>query len=224
MGRSNKNHDANRETLIKIAFDLFLDNGYEKTTISQIMKAANLSKGGMYHYFSSKDEILDAVIQFGLNQEIEKIKARIKGMAIDEKLIGLTQNVEISDFTRKLLGYTNDNADSIVAYKVRECNLYLSIPVLSEIIQEGVDGGIYNTAYPKETAEFCALMIRGLSDTNILPITDEKGHMRRLETFFNIVIACLKPSDEHAEKLKQILTGDVQKAMPNKTDRGISNV
>ena len=116
MARSNKHHEANKEALIQIALDLFVENGYENTTITQIMKAANLSKGGMYHYFSSKEEILDAVIVFSLSQEIEKIKTAVNALPVEEKIFGFTQNVEIGQFTRKLTNYTRNNSNSIVAW------------------------------------------------------------------------------------------------------------
>ena len=184
MARSKKNYDTNRETLIKIALDLFLEKGYENTTVSQIMKVASLSKGGMYHYFSSKEDILNAVIQFGLTQEIERLRATVDALPVEERLLGFAQNSDVSDFTSKLLSYSSLHQDSIVAYKVREYNTYLIIPLLTEILEQGIVAGIYKIAYPKEVSEFCALLVRAIADTNLLPATDTAGQLRRLETFF----------------------------------------
>lgn len=209
MARSNKHHDSNREALIQIALDLFLENGYENTTITQIMKAANLSKGGMYHYFPSKEEILNAVIQFGLTQEIEKLKATVDALPLEEKLFGFTRSVDIGKFTRKLLSYTNNNKDSFVAYRVREYNIHLLIPVLTEILQQGIAGGIYNTSYPKEIAEFCVLLVKAIVDTNLLPPTNKEGQLRRVEAFMQFAYACLEPTPAYMEQFKQILKSDL---------------
>jgi len=204
VARSKKNHDTNREVLIKIALELFLENGYENTTITQIMKDANLSKGGMYHYFTSKEDVLNAVIQFGLQQEAEKLKAKVEALPVEQKLFGFAQSVDIGDFTRKLLNYSNDNQDSIVAYKVLEYNTHLLIPLLTEIIAQGVAAGIYKTANPTEVSEFCILLVRAIADTNLLPATDQAGILRRLEVFSKIIITCLEPERAHAEQLIQI--------------------
>ena len=207
MARSNKNHDVTREALIKIALDLFLEYGYENTTVTQIMRAANLSKGGMYHYFSSKEEILDAVIQFGLTQELERTRAVVAALPVEKRLLAFAQSADVGDFASKLLSYSNQHQDSIVAYKVREYNIYLVIPLLTEILEQGISAGIYNAAYPREVAEFCSLLVRAIADSNLLPATDRMGQQRRMETFFHIVFACVAPSKEHAEQLKNIFMG-----------------
>jgi AcrR family transcriptional regulator len=211
MARSNKNHDASREALINIALDLFLENGYENTTVSQIMKAANLSKGGMYHYFSSKEEILDAVIEFALKQELEKHRTNLKSLPLEERLIGFSRSVDISDFTRKLLSYSNNHADSIVSYKVREYGVHLFIPLLTEIFEEGIAAGLYNFPYPKEMAEFCVLLVKAISEPNILPSAGHAERLRRMEAFFYILTTSLGAAPDYMEKLRQIFTGDIEK-------------
>lgn len=45
------------EFIIKSAVSVFTENGYENTTMEKIAVEAGVSKGGLYHHFSSKDEI-----------------------------------------------------------------------------------------------------------------------------------------------------------------------
>ncbi|MBP9022873.1 MAG: TetR/AcrR family transcriptional regulator [Spirochaetes bacterium] len=45
------------EVIIKSAVSVFTENGYENTTMEKIAAEAGISKGGLYHHFSSKDEI-----------------------------------------------------------------------------------------------------------------------------------------------------------------------
>lgn len=47
-----------RERIARAASKLFNEKGYLETSMDEISTAAHLSKGGIYHYFSSKDEIL----------------------------------------------------------------------------------------------------------------------------------------------------------------------
>ncbi len=54
---------TNSKALItEIAFKLFLETGYWRTSMSDIMKAASLSKGALYHHFSSKENLYQEVI------------------------------------------------------------------------------------------------------------------------------------------------------------------
>jgi AcrR family transcriptional regulator len=51
-----------KEIILKTAYNLFLYNNYEAVTINTILKATGLAKGGLYHYFSSKEELFIAVV------------------------------------------------------------------------------------------------------------------------------------------------------------------
>lgn len=53
--------DITYNLIIDTALPLFLEKGFEKTSIEEICRACNLSKGGFYHHFKSKDELLFAV-------------------------------------------------------------------------------------------------------------------------------------------------------------------
>lgn len=52
-----------RERIIAHSFNLFLNKGYTSVNISQILKDLNLSRGGFYHHFHNKEEVLKEVIE-----------------------------------------------------------------------------------------------------------------------------------------------------------------
>ena len=51
------------EKILSTATQLFIHNGYEKTSVQNIAQTASISKGAIYHHFHSKDEILFAVLK-----------------------------------------------------------------------------------------------------------------------------------------------------------------
>lgn len=57
-----KKDPKSKENIIKTAFILFLEKGYKEVTIKNIMDATGLSKGAIYHHFTSKKEIYDATL------------------------------------------------------------------------------------------------------------------------------------------------------------------
>lgn len=60
------------EDITNAAMEIFLEKGYENATMDNIAKKAGMSKGGLYHYFKSKDTILIFVNQ-KISGNIEKI-------------------------------------------------------------------------------------------------------------------------------------------------------
>ena len=60
----NKYPEETIERILDVSLKLFLEKGYEHTTIQDIVEALEgLSKGAIYHHFKSKDEIVDAVCE-----------------------------------------------------------------------------------------------------------------------------------------------------------------
>ncbi len=52
-----------KQTVIKVSTQLFAEQGFENTSISEICKIANVSKGLVYHHFKSKNEILQEIFR-----------------------------------------------------------------------------------------------------------------------------------------------------------------
>lgn len=51
-----------KDKIIQESYELFATKGYEKTTIADIVKASDSSKGGFYHHFKSKEDIIDTIL------------------------------------------------------------------------------------------------------------------------------------------------------------------
>lgn len=55
--------EQTRQQIIDAAFELFAETGFQKTSIAAIAKSAGVSKGLIYHYFESKDDVLLAIFE-----------------------------------------------------------------------------------------------------------------------------------------------------------------
>lgn len=60
-----------RRRILSAAVDLFADHGYDATSVSQVINRAGVAKGGFYHHFASKDELLYAVYGELINRQLE---------------------------------------------------------------------------------------------------------------------------------------------------------
>lgn len=84
-----------REKIINVSLNLFLNKGFNETTIDEITKLANISKGSFYTYFKSKEELLEKIIE-NLIENIE------------ERFYEITKN-EMSDPIKILNDFFNLN-------------------------------------------------------------------------------------------------------------------
>ncbi|MDW3193690.1 MAG: TetR/AcrR family transcriptional regulator [Cytophagales bacterium] len=75
--------DASRQKILESSLELFGTKGYKSTTISDIVKKAGISKGLIYHYFDSKEDILKQLVDFFIEGGQEKVSELMTGSAKD---------------------------------------------------------------------------------------------------------------------------------------------
>ncbi len=81
-----------RKIIIETALKMFAKHGYHSTSISQISKEAGISKGLMYNYFESKEELLRLLIGSLMDQEMAAMGELFKGHFTEEKFIDLIKS------------------------------------------------------------------------------------------------------------------------------------
>ena len=59
MGK--KNSSATKKKIVSAAWKLFYEQGYDDTTVDDIVLESGTSKGSFYHYFSGKDALLSSL-------------------------------------------------------------------------------------------------------------------------------------------------------------------
>jgi len=63
MSKKIERGQATRQRLVSVAEKLFTEQGYEATSIEDILNEADISRGALYHHFDSKETVLEAVLQ-----------------------------------------------------------------------------------------------------------------------------------------------------------------
>lgn len=76
-----------REEIYEKALELFIEKGYEKTPLSQIAKALNLTKAGLYHYFNSKEELFFKINSYSVSKDFLPILDEAEGIHDPEERI-----------------------------------------------------------------------------------------------------------------------------------------
>lgn len=88
-----KNTRNTRGRIIKAAWKLFYDQGYDNTTVDEIIALSGTSKGSFYHYFSGKDALL-STLAVVFDEKYEELTPRLDGgMTTREKLLFLNREM-----------------------------------------------------------------------------------------------------------------------------------
>lgn len=74
-----KDHGEKRAQILTTAARVFAEEGYHRASVSQVAAACSISKANIYHYYSSKDEILFGILETYLRG----LRDRIKGLEMD---------------------------------------------------------------------------------------------------------------------------------------------
>lgn len=157
----NKYPEVTVDKILEVSERLFLERGYDNTTIQNIVdELGGLTKGAVYHHFKSKEEIMDAlgVKMFSNNNPFEVVKKRkdLNGLQKMRMAILLNQadekQVELSKQAIPLLKNPH------VLARMIETNRRTLCPHWLELIEEGQRDGSIRTEYAKELSEFLVLM------------------------------------------------------------------
>src|SRR6202041_429929 len=74
-----------RQEILRTAARLFQQRGYDATSMNDVAAALKLSKGGLYHHFQSKDEILFEIMNHAMEITQERVLNPVRGIADPEE-------------------------------------------------------------------------------------------------------------------------------------------
>lgn len=187
MARTVKKADERREEIIKAARELFHSREYEKATMQDLMKTLNIAKGTIYHYFSSKEDLLEAVVKDLIDEELRKKEALIedcrrRNLDAVESIRMLATADRMAEENEQILDMLHQPGNIIL--HARQLGRYLTqlAPIYAAVIEEGRDQGAFKTDHPLECAEFLLAGIQFLTDVGFYPWTNEEI-ARRMTAF-----------------------------------------
>ncbi|WP_027632755.1 TetR/AcrR family transcriptional regulator [Clostridium hydrogeniformans] len=148
----NKYPEETVQKILDAALHLFLEKGYEQTTILDIVEnMGGMTRGAFYHHFKSKEEVLDALGDklFFDNNPFEKVRKQTSLTGLEKLKLILILSTESGD--RNKINIMSVQALQSPAFlkKLIDNNRNIIEPFYQEIIEEGVADGSIKTEYPK---------------------------------------------------------------------------
>lgn len=187
----NKNPEETQKRILDISAKLFIEKGYENTSIQDIINGlGDLSKGAIYHHFKSKEDILISLMN-EMNEDIETPLYKIcqnKTKNGAQKLKELFMESIFNVAKDKLFGSSPDylkNPKMLVMQM--NSTFYEVVPdYIAPIVEEGVCDGSIKTDYPRELAEVLIILANIWLNPLIYKTEDLEGLVRRGE-FYRLI-------------------------------------
>ena len=186
----NKYPEETVKLILDAATHLFVEKGYDATSLQDIINETNLSKGAIYHHFSSKEEIFEAIFH-RIGEENTTALAKVrddKSLNGLEKLRAIFKAALFNSNQSLMLTVTPCLLDNprFLAMQIAQLYQIVAPKFIQPILQQGIDDGSIQAANPGELAE--AIMV--LSNVWLNPLvsmTDEAGMRNRCKTFNDLL-------------------------------------
>jgi AcrR family transcriptional regulator len=161
-------HRVRREAFLDVAQRLIQTKGYERMSIQDVLDELDTSRGAFYHYFDSKQALLEAVVdRFG-----DGAMAAVAPVLADPDLPALRKlervfgviarwKAEQKELMLAIAEVWNSDGNAIVREKLRRMAASRLQPVLSTVVSQGVDEGMVTAGSPGETATVLVSLLQG---------------------------------------------------------------
>jgi len=139
-----KKGEKRKQELLKIAYDMFLSRGYENTSVDEIIAEAQIAKGTYYYYFPSKEKMLEAVIEMMIESEAETARQIIgSDIPVPQKIVAIMTSVKPAETEQPIQDALMQPENVLMHDKVRKKLIEVIVPLLSEVVKEGIKEGIF---------------------------------------------------------------------------------
>ncbi len=172
-----KEHDERKNEIIDTAAGLFAVKGYEQCSVNDILTAIGIAKGTFYHYFKSKEDVLDAVIDKTGEQIAEKVKqvADNSMLTPEEKLLQVFLATRLEgEVEEVLIEEMHKTENALMHQKTLVTVVDLLTPVLTKIVEEGIQKGAFQCEYPEQYMQIFLASTITLLDEGIFRVKPEK--------------------------------------------------
>ena len=181
--------ERRKQDLLKTAYEMFSQLGYENTSVDMIIEKAGIAKGTYYYYFKSKEQTLEEVIGMILDSETEKALAiKEADMSVPQKLMAILACFKPDVSESSMVDALNKPENLIMHERFNEKIIERVVPIISDVAEQGIREGIFACEDVPERVKMMLILAN--------KVFDEKGYTDKdVKVFIDIVekILCAKP-------------------------------
>ena len=188
MSRISKAREVRRQEMIETAYALFQQNGYEQTTVHQIVQTQGVAQGLFYYYFKSKEDVLFAALEQRGGQLLQRIAQVIAAREMPpvqrmREAFSIIASFLVHGYDAMRLPSISAQLHALFEQQTRR----LLMPYLTRLLADGQQSGDLNVAYPEYTARFILAGFVGVCLDAAMPTAEEI--MTLMQSFVERILA-----------------------------------
>ncbi|HYT13045.1 MAG TPA: TetR/AcrR family transcriptional regulator [Candidatus Nitrosopolaris sp.] len=164
-------HMVRREAFIDAAQRLMQAKGYEQMSVQDVLDELGASRGAFYHYFDSKEALLEAVVDRMVDGGIAAVSPIVDDPDLSalRKFEGVFAGIqgfkaEIKPLILAMIEVWVSDDNALLREKFRRTALMRMLPLLSAIVRQGNEEGLFETGSPDDVARVLLWLMHGFSD------------------------------------------------------------
>jgi AcrR family transcriptional regulator len=152
-------HTVRRDAFLDVAQRFVQTKGFDAMSIQDVLDELEASKGAFYHYFGSKQALLEAVVERFADAALITLEpvlndANLPALRKLERIFSGIANFKAQqkEFVLRIVEVWNSDGNAIVREKLRRLTVTRLVPLLSLVIEQGIKEGTFAAESPEETA------------------------------------------------------------------------
>lgn len=166
-----KKGELRKDAILKTAEKLFFEKGFAETSVQDILDAMSISKGGFYHYFDSKNALLEDICRERSARDIERIRMELfsgKFSPVQKLnlLLGALHlfNREEARYVAMVLKVSYMDGDVLFRDRMRAFMIDSLRPMVDETLREGMADGSFFTRNPGQIGKILLMLGYDVND------------------------------------------------------------
>lgn len=201
----NKYSDKIKNQILEVAWKIFEEQDYDDVTMQQIVDTLDISKEAVYYHFKDKEMLFEEIVLNSLRVEIENLKSLLNNpkLTVREKVSEFILYISSSEIRKKLIDYMcSQKKPTFFMKNIRASTIEIT-PLLSCLIKQGIEEGIFKTDYPDEVSEVFIILINIWLDPILFRDSTEK-YFKRIEFLSEFLSASGVPiiTDDNLDSIK----------------------
>lgn len=186
-----KKAEERKNEILDAADALFGHKGFDGTSTNDILEKVGIARGTLYHHFKSKEDIMDALIDRYAVRLLDRAQAVAldKSIPIIERIIRVVMALNISgdgESSKEIMEHIHKPQNALMHQKIHKVIINGVPPILTDIIREGIEQGLFNTPFPYECMEMVVIYANTVFDEDLVTMTDEERGQRVLAFVCNV--------------------------------------
>lgn len=184
-----KKAEDRKNEILNAADELFGQKGFDGTSTNDILEKVGIARGTLYHHFPSKEDIMDGLIaryQMRLIETAQAI-ASDKSVPVLARIIQVVMSLNLEgESSEEVMEHIHQPQNALMHQKIQQVIIAHLPPILTTLIEEGIEQQLFNTPVPYECMEMVVIYATTVFDGDMVLLNEQERLSRMIAFIENV--------------------------------------